>query len=228
MCSISSKNRTDRTDFFSKFSLHALFSVFSVTTVIAFCLLFLLLSSWLLCAYRETLSAPLITHTYLIAMKKDNSSIPQVIFPNVFCWTQTQLPQWERGHNWVPLFHLCLSSLFSHMPARLKASEESRWAKSVVTYSMNPQKYVAAVVKEISVKCSPLRQNIERMREAEGRRRRAVEVCWGCIQWVVVRPPVGCHFALWFLYRPLPNEGEAGRMAGSGWVVKPIHLQHFC
>ncbi len=54
------------------------------------------------------------------------------------------------------------------------------------------------------------------MREADGRGRRAVEVCRGWIQWVVVRPPVGCQFAVWFLYRPLPSKGEAGRMAGCG------------
>lgn len=82
---------------------------------------------------------------------------------------------------------------------------------------MNLQKYVSDVVKERSVKFSPLRQkNIERMRATEGRRRGVVEVCRGCIQWVVVRPPAGCHFAVWFLYMPLPSEGEAGRMAGCG------------
>lgn len=40
----------------------------------------------------------------------------------------------KKGQNRMLLSHLCLSGPFSHELARERASEKSRWAKSVVTY----------------------------------------------------------------------------------------------
>lgn len=59
------------------------------------------------------------------------------------------------------------------------------------------------------------RQTEENVREADGRRVGAAEVCWGWIQWVV-RLPVGSRLCVCV----------CGAFTGSG--IKPKYLQYFC
>lgn len=121
------------------------------------CLLSLLWSSWNLCVHRGTFSASLITHTYLMAtVKKKKTTVPfhKLFFLFLKKKTQTQLPQWEKGQNWMLLFHLCLSGLLSHKPAREKASEKADGLS--LWLHMNLQQCVAVVVKERSVIFHPL------------------------------------------------------------------------
>lgn len=99
---------------------------------------------------------------------------------------------------------LCLSGFFSHKPAGGKASEKSRWAQSVVAYE------------SAEIWPTKIQRGWERLK---AEREELLRFCRGWIQWVVVRPPVGCQFALWFLYRPLPGEGR-------GWQDGRLRLGH--
>lgn len=145
-----------------------------------------------------------------MAKKKDNSSTPQVFF--FFFQTQTQLPQWEKRQTECAFSSVFVRPFLTQARQR-KSLGKSRWAKSVVTYEICSSRYEGKIC-HISPALDRKKKNRvrERMREAESRGRRAVEVFRGWIQWVAVRPPVGCQLALWFLYGLLPGEGEAGKL----------------
>jgi len=141
-------------------------------------------------------------------------------FP-LFFSTQSQLLHWGRGGKLNAAFSSVCQALFSHKLGRGKALEKSLWAKTVVTCEFTEICRSRCEGKICHISLVQDTENIERMREAEGRRSRAVMVCQGLIQWVVVRPPVYCLFTLWFLYRPLPSFWETERMTSCGLVIKP-------
>ena len=176
-----------------------------------------------------SLSAPLITCTYLMATEKREKKRKRQQFHSTSSFFFSSLSFFLNSNTAASVGRkkkkkgtkLCLSGFFSHKPAGGKASEKSRWAQFVVAYESAE---ICSSHCEGKI-CHPLRDQ-QKYREDErgwerlkAEREELLRFCRGWIQWVVVRPPVGCQFALWFLYRPLPGEGR-------GWQDGRLRLSH--
>lgn len=132
--------------------------IFWLRAMIVFCLFFLPWSSWILCVQKHFFSASLITHTYLMATKKrqfHSTSFFPVFF---FFLNSNTAASVGKGTKLNAAFSSVFVRPFSHTgtPEREKKKTLEKADGLSLWLHMNPQKYVAAVVKERSVIFHPI------------------------------------------------------------------------
>lgn len=133
--------------------------IFWLRAMIVFCLFFLPWSSWILCVQKHFFSASLITHTYLMATKKRQFHSTS-FFPVFFFFSKLEHSclSGKRDKTECCFFICVCQTFFSHRHARERKKKKTLEKADGLSLwlHMNPQKYVAAVVKERSVIFHPI------------------------------------------------------------------------